>query len=70
MRPPAEKTSFWQILGDIEVNEEGWGASFARSLRARAASNSLGCVWEILSVPAASVPAGDPCAVPKSRLSS
>ena len=62
--------SFWQILGEIEVNEEGWRASFARCLRARAASNSMGCVWNILSVPAASVPAGVTHAVPKSRLSS
>jgi hypothetical protein len=70
MRPRDKKTSFLQILGAIEVNEEGWRAFFARSLRARAVFNSMGCVWDIPIVPAAYVPYGDPCAVPKSRLSS
>ena len=67
MRPRAEKMSFWQILVEIEVNEEGWRASFARSLRARAVSKSMGYVGNTVCVPAVSAPHRVPHAEPHAQ---
>jgi hypothetical protein len=67
MRPRAETTSIWQILGKSEVNEWGRRASFARSLRARAVSDSMGYVWDTVRVPAVSAPHSVPPAPPHAQ---